>query len=201
MIRPRSVTMASLALGSLILAACGTASPGLDRPIDEPKVDRPGEHLVRYRGPQLEAVVSFKYAATRIGEDWLILQVGIGGMQTIATEVRRDAVFLETPDRRRIPIIPHEEFSSRYSEIAAQARQAAVAAEPLAFSRPDRRGCPLGFMPLPGTSIVLEAQHVDLREFCQGLLYFPVPGGVQPGRYELVIELEEREAELPFTLS
>lgn len=200
MIRHGAVTTATLAVGVLTLAACGTTSPGLDRPVEEPVVDRPGEHIVRYRGPWLEAILSHRYASTRIGDDWLILQVGIGGMRSIDTEVRRDAVFLETPDSRRLPIMPHREFSSRYSEIAAQARQAAIAAEPLAFSRPERRGCPLGFMPLPGTSIVLEALHVDLRELCQGLLYFPVPGGVQPGAYELVIELGEREVELPFTL-
>jgi len=35
---------------------------------------------------------------------------------------------------------------------------------------------------------------------CWGPLVFQVPGGVQPGRWRLVIELEESTADIPFEL-
>jgi hypothetical protein len=55
-------------------------------------------------------------------------------------------------------------------------------------------------MPLPNTGVVLEARNVTKNELCQGFLYFKVPGGVQPGPYELEIELEEGDVEVPFRL-
>jgi hypothetical protein len=32
------------------------------------------------------------------------------------------------------------------------------------------------------------------------MLYFPIPNGVQPGNWKLILEFEEIEAILPFTL-
>jgi hypothetical protein len=39
-----------------------------------------------------------------------------------------------------------------------------------------------------------------MRKICQGLLYFPVEGGIQPGRWELIIEFEEFDARVPFEI-
>jgi hypothetical protein len=189
-----------VAVVAVLTVACGSTTPAIDRPVTEPMIDTPGEHIVRYRGPQLETVVSTRYASTRIGEDWLILQVALSGMESAATEVRRDAVSLRLPDGNRIPIMSHEEFKRHYDEIAGPARQAAIASEPLSFTRANRRPCSLSFMPLPNTGVVLEARNVTKNELCQGFLYFKVPGGVQPGPYELEIELEEGDVEVPFRL-
>lgn len=194
-------TASLIATALLVLTtACASTSPPLERPITEPVIDQPGENLVRYRGPQLEVVISTRYAATRVGEEWMILQVGMGGMQSASTEVRRDAISLQIPEGQRIPIMSHQLFSSQYSEIAGPARQAAIAAEPLDISRSERRDCALGFMPLPGTSVVREAQQLNMRELCQGFLYFRIPGGIQPGQYELRVELEERTVDVPFEI-
>jgi hypothetical protein len=189
----------TLFIASLMSVACSSSQP-VTRPITEPIIDQPGETISRYQGPQLELLVSSKIAAERLGEDWMILQVAIGGMETAATEVRRDAISLQLPDGERIPIMSHQAFSSQYSEIAGPARAAAIAAEPLDFTRGNRRDCTLDFMPLPGTSLVREARFVTMRDLCQGLLYFRIPGGVQPGRYELRVELEERKVDLPFEI-
>lgn len=192
--------MAILLALALLSGACSTSTPAPKRPITEPVVDEPGSYIVRHRGPELEVVIGTKYAGSHIGNDWLILHVGIGGMESASVEVQRNRVSLKTPDGERFEIIQHQEFSSRYSEIAGPARQAAIAAEPLDFTRSGRRECALDFMPLPGTGIVYEGRQVNLRNFCQGFLYFPIPGGVQPGPYELRIELEERYVKVPFRL-
>jgi hypothetical protein len=56
-------------------------------------------------------------------------------------------------------------------------------------------------MPLPGSGKVARtAVNVTKNDYCAGLLYFPVRGGVQPGRWKLVIEFEESQAVVPFTL-
>ena len=42
--------------------------------------------------------------------------------------------------------------------------------------------------------------NVTNREVCVGMLYFPIAGGVQPGDWRLVLEFEETDAVVPFTL-
>jgi hypothetical protein len=197
----RSASSSILAILTIAVSvACTTSAPAPKRPITEPVVDEPGRNITRYRGPRVEVVVGTKHASNTVGSDWLILHVGVGGMVSESIEVRRDKVTLRTPDGEWHSIMPHQEFSSRYSEIAGPARQAAIAAEPLDFTRPGRTDCALGFMPLPGTGIVLEGQQVNLRKFCQGFLYFPMPGGVQAGPYMLKIELDEWNVRVPFTI-
>jgi hypothetical protein len=201
MTRPSFSHIAAVSVTAMLAFTAGcSSSPPVTRPITEPVIDQPGEFISRYQGPELELLVSSRVANARLGEEWLVLQVGVGGMESAATEVRRDAVSVQLPDGERIPIMSHQAFSSQYSEIAGPARAAAIAAEPLDFTRGNRRDCTLDFMPLPGTSIVRESRFVTMRDLCQGLLYFRIPGGVQPGRYELRVELEERKVDLPFEI-
>jgi len=42
--------------------------------------------------------------------------------------------------------------------------------------------------------------QIGRNEECSGPLVFSVPGGVQPGRWRLVIDLEESRVDLPFEL-
>jgi hypothetical protein len=42
---------------------------------------------------------------------------------------------------------------------------------------------------------------ISTFEECWGPLVFKVTGGVQPGRWRLVIELEESTADIPFELT
>ena len=189
-----------LATVALATVACSSSPSSSSRSYTEGVIDRPGQTLVRYRGPEIEVVVSTRHAVERIGDPWLILPVGIGGTVSATTEVRRDKVTLRTPQGQRLGLMPHREFSGRYSEIAVAARQAVIAAEPLDFTRSSRAECSLSFMPLPGTDVVNEAVHVNHRRMCQGLLYFNLSEGVQPGPYRLVVELEERRIEVPFDI-
>jgi hypothetical protein len=41
---------------------------------------------------------------------------------------------------------------------------------------------------------------INSAQICSGPLAFKVPGGIQPGRWRLIIELQESRADIPFTL-
>ena len=191
------------AIGALVLAAagCSTTTPAMPNPVTEPAIDQPGRHLVRYRDSVIEIVIDTKYAANNLGAEWLILNTAMSGMTGAATQVDRDQVSVRTPNGKTIPLPSYKEFNAAYPELATAARRASLSSDPLDFTRGGRRNCSIDFMPLPGSGRSAKtALNVTNRQLCVGMLYFPVSGGVQPGRWKLVIEFEETEAVVPFSL-
>jgi predicted small secreted protein len=189
------VILASVAL----FAACGSTSSSKGK-TTEPTVDQPGRTLSRYRDQLLEVIVDYKFANLSQGDNWMILNVAVTSSESQAIEVRREHVLVRTPDGRKIPLPPYADFIKAYPEIQSAARRAALASDPIDFTQAGRRTCYLGFQPLPGTVAALESVFVNMRKICQGLLYFPVEGGIQPGRWEFIIEFEEFDARVPFEI-
>jgi hypothetical protein len=192
-----------LILGVLgvVAAGCGSTAPAMSNPITEPSIDQPGRYLVRYRDRVIEVVLDTEFAADNLGEGWLILNAAMSGMTGGATKVKSDLISLRTPDGRTIPMPTYREFNAAYTELAPAARRAALSSDPLDFTRGGRRDCLIGFFPLPGSGRSSKtALNVTKNELCVGMLYFPVDGGVQPGNWKLIIEFEETEAVVPFTL-
>ena len=189
-----------LAILGVVAAGCGTTTPAMRNPITEPTIDQPGRYIVRYRDTVIEIVLDTRFAANNLGEEWLILNAAMSGMTGGATKVNRDLMFVRAPDGRSIPMPTYREFNAAYTELAPAARRAALASDPLDFTRGGRRDCLMDFFPLPGSGRSSNtALNVTKNELCIGMLYFPVRNGVQPGNWKLIIEFEETEAVVPFT--
>jgi hypothetical protein len=170
-------------------------------PITEPVIDQPGQHIVRYRDQVVEVIIETGFAEENIGADWLVLNVAFSGMTGGATSIDRTRVSVRTPGGESIPLPSYREFNLAFDQLASTERRASLTSQPLAFTRGGRRACFLAFMPKPGSGAAARSTlHVTKNELCTGLLYFRIPGGVQPGPWELVIEFEESQAEVPFTL-
>jgi hypothetical protein len=187
------VVAAALAIG------CGS-SGSTPSTRTEPVLDEPGQFISRHRGPFLECLVDFQFAAKSLGGEWMILHVSVAGTQSASEEVRSDEIFLRLPSGTRIPLPTYSQFADSWGEVQAASRRASIAASPLGFTRGDRNWCHLAFHPKPGTEAALKSVFVNHRKFCSGLLYFQIPGGIQPGRYAFIVNLEETEAVVPFTL-
>ncbi len=65
----------------------------------------------------------------------------------------------------------------------------------------DRRLCDRWFLEEPVGGFAQDEIAISTFEECWGPLVFKVTGGVQPGRWRLVIELEESTADIPFELT
>jgi len=173
----------------------------MPNPITEPAIDQPGRHIVRYRDAVIEIVIDTKFASTNLGDEWLILNTAMSGMTGAASKVERDLMSVRTPDGRTIPMPSYREFNAAYTELASTARRAALASDPLDFTRGGRRDCLIDFFPLPGSGrSARTALNLSKNELCVGMLYFPVRNGVQPGNWKLIVEFKETEAMVPFTL-
>jgi predicted small secreted protein len=194
----KSALVPILMLASAALsAACGSTSASKGRPT-EPTVDQPGRTISRYRDPLVEVLVDYKFANLSVGDDWMILNVAVTSSESKAIEVRREHVLVRTPNGRKIPLPSYPDFIDAYPEIQSAARRAALASDPIDFTQAGRRTCHLGFQPLPGTIAARESGFVNTHKICQGLLHFPVEGGMQPGKWELIIDFEEFDARVPF---
>lgn len=181
--------------------ACGSTTPAMPNPVTEPVIDQPGQYLVRYRDTVIEIVLDTKFAAKNPGEEWLILNTALSGMTGANTEVAREMISIRTPDGRTFTLPSYREFNAAYNKLAPTIRRASLASDPLDFTRASRRDCLIDFFPLPGSGRSARTSlHVSKNELCVGMLYFPIPNGVQPGNWKLTVEFEETEAVVPFTI-
>jgi hypothetical protein len=193
----RTMLVAGLPLAAALLAvttSCTTAAPPAT-----PGVERIGSTLVHYRGPEIDAIVSYRFASLNEGSDWLFLDVALSGNTRTSVEVKRDKVFVRTPDGQTVPLATQTEFGQAYTQLAAALARADVAREPLDYF-PARRPKGLDFLVAPGSGISLESVWVNDLDVAVGRLAFFLPSGVQNGPYELGIDLTESKVRIPFRL-
>lgn len=163
-------------------------------------VSRRGDHLFFSKGPELDATVSTYLVDQALGEKWIVLAASFkatGGVLTI----HRDAVALRTPDGRLLPLLSQEEFRAVYGEIRFRVRRtqlSAASSRAYAGDPESIRVCDRWFFAEPAAGFATDEVRVTNFDICSGPLVFSVPGGIQPGRWRLVIDLEESTADIPF---
>ena len=188
-----------LVVVGVVLLGCGSSSPGTAHST-APGVAQIGETMVRSVGADLEAILGYNFADGNLGDEWLFIDLALTALRAESIEVKQEAISVVTPNGRRIPLPTQKEFIAAYPQLQSLIRRAAVASEPLEATRGGKRPCELAFQRIPGTGVTRTSVWVNHRQLCVGQLAFPVPGGVQQGRWELVIELEESDLEIPFRL-
>jgi hypothetical protein len=173
--------------------ACSSAVP-----TGTPGVERLGDTVLRYTGPEIEAVVSYRFPELNPTEDWLFLDVAFTAVRA-PVEIDRKKISVRTPAGEEIPLATQEEFRAAHGELAAKLARADVVGEPLGYfaGRIEKK---LEFFATPFEGLVFDSFSVTDREVYVGRLYFNVPGGVQAGRWELRAKLAESELRIPFRL-
>lgn len=181
-------------LAAVAVAGCSTAVP-----TETPGVERLGETVLRYAGPEAEMVASYRYAALNPVEDWLFLDVAFAAVKD-PVEIDRRNISVRTPAGEEIALATQEAFRAAHGELAPKLARADVVGEPLGYF-PARVEKKLELFATPFEGLVFDSFWVSYREVYVGRLYFEVPGGVQPGRWELRVKLEESEIRIPFRLA
>lgn len=190
----RFVTALTAALALATTIACSTATP-----TGTPNVDSIGKTMLRYRGPQLDIIISYGFANANPGDEWLFLDTSITGNTGTSVEINRKKIAIRTPTDEIIPLATQQEFGAEYPKLAASLARADVASQPMA-TYPGRVEEPLDLLVPPGSGLAKESVWVNQRNVAVGRLYFEIPTGVQAGPYELRIDLEETKIWIPFRL-
>jgi len=192
-VRPRVPWTCIAALG--LVGACSTATlhtPG--------EVRRESDGLIRYRGPEVEVVLSTRYPDTHLGDEWLILPASVTATAADRVRIDRESIELRGPTGIIHPPISQERFAEVYSSLYGALRAARIASPPVDHTGAARRPCGRWFYAAPGHGYGSPSLEVSRFSRCGGPLVFHIPGGVQAGSWVLTIDLAEREVRIPFTL-
>jgi hypothetical protein len=150
-----------------------------------------------------EGYVIIGYQATNrsVGEEWMLLEVGMTVLGK-APEYRltRDALSLETPDGKTLPlpsIVEQREGNPRAIMQRANVQRDSINY----FPSSAYRACGIGFFPDLG-SRALPQDVVDLStdRACVGRLYFKIPGGIAYGQHWLNVKFQNSLVRVPFRI-
>lgn len=181
-----------VALGTM---ACSSAVP-----TETPGVDRLGQYILRQEGPEVDAVLGYKYASSTVGDDWLILELAVTAPAKTTTKIDRANIWVQDPDGTKIPLSSQKLFGQDYAVLRKTIKAADIARDPMDYFPPSRRPCELEFFAQPGEAVTFDTVSVNDRRECQGRLFFKVPGGIKPGHWVFGMDLVESTVRIPFEL-
>jgi hypothetical protein len=187
-----------LVFSLLVISACATSSgPGTT----EPGTREVSRYAVIHEGPELAVALGFYQATRSLGDEWLIVAVELtaasGGGRAI---VNRSDISVITPDGRRLALVDQEEFRDNYGSFRVALERALRSLPILGRYENSQMPCDRWFLVGPFGGFAYDEIPVNTFQLCSGPLVFKVAGGIQPGRWRLIIELEESRVDIPFEL-
>ena len=190
--------LSPLMLGLLLITGCATTS--------EPSASDPGtrqihRNAVLHEGPELVAAVTYLQGKNSVAEERLILAVEFTSPRGSGpNDVWRSDISIRTPDGRRLALISQNEFRKNFARMRIPVERTLEFLPLLYRYLPTRLPCDRWYLVSPPEMIAIDEIPINSSQTCSGPLVFSVPGGVQPGRWRLVIELEESRADIPFII-
>jgi hypothetical protein len=146
-------------------------------------------------------ILGYQAANRSIGEEWMLLEVGMTVRDgTPDYTLKRDALSLETPDGKTLPLPSIDEH--RQGNTQALQNRAKVQRDSINYFPPSaNRACAITFFP-DLTSRALPRDEVELSSTraCLGRLYFRVPGGITYGQHWLNVKFEKSLVRVPFRI-
>ncbi len=150
-----------------------------------------------------EAYVIMGYQASNrsVGEEWMLLEVGMTVMdKTPDYKLNRDAISLETPDGKTLPlpsIMEHREGNTQAIQQRAKVQRDSINYFPPMASR----ACALLFFPdLTSRALPQDWTELSNTRACVGRLFFKIPGGIAYGQHWLNVKFENSLLRVPFRI-
>jgi hypothetical protein len=147
------------------------------------------------------AILGYQAANRSVGEEWLLLDVGITLREKIPSfKLTRDALSLETPDGKTLPLPSVTEH--RAGNTSALQNRAKVQRDSINYFPPGAsRACGLLFFPdLDSRALPYDETELSDDRACVGRLYFKIPGGIAYGQYWLNVKFQNSLLRVPFRI-
>ena len=144
-------------------------------------------------------IIGYQLVNRSIGEEWMLLEFGVTVLDnTPSYDLTREALSLETPDGKTIPLPTVAEHRQGNTQ-ALQSREKVQRDSINYFPPSATRACALTFFP-DLSSRVMPVDQVELsnQRACLGRLYFKIPGGVTYGQHWLNVKFEKSMVRVPF---
>ena len=146
-------------------------------------------------------IIGYQLANRSVGEEWMLLEVGVTVLDnTPDYKLKRDALSLETPDGKTIPLPTINEH--REGNTSALQNREKVQRDSINYFPPSAtRACALTFFPdLTSRAMPVDEVELSKQRACLGRLYFKVPGGITYGQHWLNVKFEKSLMRVPFRI-
>ncbi len=185
-------------LGVLLITACANSQGSYS---SDPGIYVFNRNAVLYEGPEMVAVVAYRQGKNSVAQEWLILAVELTSPRGSGpTIVDRNDISVYTPDGYRLPLASQDEFVRNLTRLRIPVEQTLQFLPLLYRVEPNRMPDDRWFYAVAAENIGFDEIPMNSSQKFWGPLLFSVPGGVQPGRWRLVIELEESRPDIPFVI-
>ena len=206
----RRIHLLTFVLAALI-AAAGTAAvqgEGQDKPkvaIPDPGVPEvltmEGRFVRAAYNNEAYVILGYQAANRSVGEDWLLLDVGITVREGVPDyRLTRAAITLSTPDGKTLPLPSIEEF--RKGDTQALQGRARVQRDSINYFPPSaHKACAILFFPdLSDRPMSYDEVEISQTRACLGRLFFQIPGGIQYGQHWLNVKFAKGQLRVPFRI-
>jgi hypothetical protein len=147
------------------------------------------------------AILGYRLANLSIGEEWMLIEFGTTIRDGVPNyTMKREALSLETPDGKTIPLASVIEY--RKANLAAMQQREKVQRDSINYFPPSAsQACRIGFFSeLDDRAMPWDQVELSSRRGCLGRLFFHVPGGITYGQYWLNVKFEKTVVRVPFRI-
>jgi hypothetical protein len=147
-------------------------------------------------------ILGYQLANRSVGEEWMRLEVGMTLMEGVRDyRLKRDALSLDTPDGKTIPLPTIEEYR-KSNEVRALQNRARVQRDSINYFPPmASRPCRMGFFSdVEDRALPWDEVELSFQRACLGQIYFQVPGGIQYGQHWLNVNFSQGPIRVPFRI-
>jgi hypothetical protein len=147
------------------------------------------------------AIIGYRLANLSVGEEWLLLEFGTTVRDGVPSyTMKRDALSLETPDGKTIPMASNEEY--RKVDLRAMQNRERVQRDSINYFPPSAsRPCRIGFFSeIESRTMAYDQVELSNTRGCVGRIFFRVPGGIAYGQHWLNVKFEKSLVRVPFRI-
>ena len=144
-------------------------------------------------------ILGYRVVNQSVGEPWMLLDFGVALRDGVkGYDLKRDAVSLETPDGKTLPLPSVEEY--RKANLSALENLAKVKRDSINYFPPNaRQACRIGFFAeLDQRMLPWDQVELSDQRGCVGRLFFQVPGGITYGQHWLNVKFANSLVRVPF---
>ncbi|HEV7500964.1 MAG TPA: hypothetical protein VGQ33_13215 [Vicinamibacteria bacterium] len=204
-----AVTVSSFVLAGLV--ALSPLAGAAEKPKQEApkiKIPEPGvPQVMTMEGRYVRAaynnegyvILGYRLVNLSVGEKWMLLEVGMTVRDGVKDfTLKRDALSLETPDGKTIPMASMEEF--RKGDTRALEMREKVQRDSINYFPPSAsRACRIGFFSqMDSRAMAWDQVDLSYNRACLGRVYFEIPGGITYGQHWLNVKFQDSLIRVPF---
>ena len=145
-------------------------------------------------------ILGYQVSNRSVGDPWMLLEVGMTVREKPDYRLTREAISLETPDGKTIPLPSISEH--RAGNTQALQKRSEIQRDSINYFPPlATRACAIQFFPeLDSRAMPYDEVELSKERACLGRLYFQIPGGIAYGQHWLNVKFQNSLIRVPFRI-